>query len=210
MISTILDWLLERVGVLIFVLVFVVQIVRGLMRSRTETPPEQAKPDTLEEQRRVQEIQAQIRRRIAERRGETPVAEPPPMVRREAPPAPSPQTTQMPEPFGGPLRRVFEELQRQAQPPPPPVPAAPVVDRRGYELERQQKLADQLRSVEESRVLAQRRATQATAITKEAAGSEMGQRSAARGRALDDLHSPESLRRAFVLREVLGTPVGLR
>ena len=215
-ISTILDWLLERVGVLIFVLVFVVQIVRGLMRSRSETPPEQAKPDTLEEQRRVQEVQAQIRRRIAERRGETPVAEPPPMVRREAPPAPNPQTTQMPEPFGGPLRRVFEELQRQAQPPPPPmpmpppVPAAPVVDRRGFELERQQKLADQLRSVEESRVLAQRRATQATAIINEAAGSEMGQRSAARGRALDDLHSPESLRRAFVLREVLGTPVGLR
>ena len=210
MISTILDWLLERVGVLIFVLVFVVQIVRGLMRSRSETPPEQAKPDALEEQRRVQEVQAQIRRRIAERRGGTPVAEPPPMIRREAPPAPTPQTTQMPEPFGGPLRRVFEELQRQTQPMPPPVPAAPVVDRRGFELERQQQLADQLRSVEESRVLAQRRATQATAITTEAAGSEMGQRSAARGRALDDLHSPESLRRAFVLREVLGTPVGLR
>ena len=37
--STILDWLLERVGVVIFVLVFVVQIVRGLMRSRQEAPP---------------------------------------------------------------------------------------------------------------------------------------------------------------------------
>jgi hypothetical protein len=33
---------------------------------------------------------------------------------------------------------------------------------------------------------------------------------AARGRVVGDLQDPASLRRAIVLREVLGTPVGLR
>ncbi len=216
--STILDWLLERVGVVIFVLVFVVQIVRGLMRSRQEAPPEGAKPDALEEQRRVHEIQQKIRRQIAERRGGVAPVAPPPLVRREvAPaPAPSPETTQMPDPFGGPLRRVLQEIERRAQPEPPPPPprplpaAAMVVERHGAELERQQRFAEELRVLEESRNLAERRITQAAAVTAADAQSETGMRNAARGRLLDDLRDPQSLRRAIVLREVLGTPVGLR
>ncbi len=213
---SLLDWLLKNIGVVIFVVIFAVQIIRGLMRSRQEAPPEEAKPDALEEDRRTREIQEQIRRRIAERRGEALPAEPPPLVRREAAPAPSPgpETTQLPDPFGGPLRRVFEELQRQAQPTPsepPPVPAAPMAaERRSFELERQQELAEQIKTLEEARALAKRRAAQVTAFEAATAGTETGMRHAARGRALDDLRDPESLRRAIVLREVLGTPVGLR
>ena len=214
-----LDWLLERVGVVIFVLIFVVQIVRGLMRSRRGAPADEAKPDALEEQRRVQEIQRNIRRQIAARRGEAPPAEPPPLIRREpAPaPAPSPETTQMPDPFGDPLRRVLQEIERRARPepaaPPPPllspVPAI-TIERRNAELERQQRLAEELRVVEESRVLAERRVTQAAAAKSADAESETGMRGAARGRLLDDVRDPQSLRRAIVLREILGTPVGLR
>ena len=217
--ASFLEWLLERLGVVIFVVIFVVQIVRGLMRSRQAAPPpEGAKPDALEEDRRVREIQESIRRRIAERRGEQPPPlEPPPVLRRETTPAPepSPETTQMPEPFGGPLRRVLEELERQARPEPAPAaplppPVTPVVDRRGAELERQEQLAERMRVLEETRVLVKRRAAQSAAGVAAEANSEPGLRRAARGRALDDLHDPESLRRAIVLREVLGTPVGLR
>jgi len=216
-ISTILDWLLERVGVVIFVLVFVVQIVRGLMRSRQEAPAEEAKPDALEEQRRVQEIQRNIRRQIAARRGEAAPVAPPPLVRREVAPAPepSPETTQLPDPFGGPLRRVLQEIERRAQPEPPPPPRplpvpAMVVERHGAELERQQRLAEELRVLEESRALAARRVTLAAEVKEADAQSETGMRHAARGRLLDDLRDPASVRRAIVLREVLGTPVGLR
>jgi hypothetical protein len=216
---SLLDWLLERIGVVIFVVIFIVQIVRGLMRSRQEAPSDEAKPDALEEQRRVQEIQENIRRRIAERRGEAPSAEPPPLMRREAepPPTPSPETTQMPEPFGGPLRRVLQELERQANPQPEPlpvprpVPVAPLaVESRNAELVRQEQLADEIKILEEDRMLARRRAAKVVAGELAEANSERGQRNAARGRALDDLRDPESLRRAIVLREVLGTPVGLR
>ncbi len=215
--STILDWLLERIGVVIFVLIFVFQIARGLMRSRDEAPAEEAKPDALEEQRRVQEIQRQIQRRIIERRGGSPESESPPLVQPERVPAPRPETTRMPEPFGGPLRRVFEELQRQAQPPPPPpaprpapVVMAPVGESRQFELERQTRLADEMRGLQESQMYADRRVARAAAGKVAAAGSETGQRKAARGRLFDDLYDPQSVQRAVVLREVLGPPVGLR
>jgi hypothetical protein len=35
-------------------------------------------------------------------------------------------------------------------------------------------------------------------------------RTEARRRVLEDLHDPQSIRRTIVLREILGTPVGLR
>ena len=123
----------------------------------------------------------------------------------------------MPEPFGGPLRRVFEELERHANPPltPPPAPvsARPVpemVETRGAEVERQQQLTEQIRVLEETQTLVKRRAARVAEGVSAEAKSEWGQRNAARGRALDDLRDPESLRRAIVLREVLGAPVGLR
>lgn len=217
--SNLIDWLLERIGVVIFVVIFVVQIVRGLMKAKQDAPSEDAKPDALEEERRVQEIQAEIRRRIAERRGEAPPsAAPPPVAPRETEfpaPAPSPETTQMPEPFGGPMRRVLQEIERQRrlqQEPvaPPPLPPPVLVESRSAELVRQEQLAEQVRSLEETRLLVKRRAAKVAAADLAETRSESGQRSAARGRALDDLRDPESLRRAVVLREVLGTPVGLR
>ena len=68
--ANLLDWLLERIGLVIFVVIFVVQILRGLLQARRAAPPPStSKPDALEEERRVQDIQAEIRRRIAERRG---------------------------------------------------------------------------------------------------------------------------------------------
>jgi hypothetical protein len=185
--------------------------VRGFLRSRRNTPAPQAKPDELEEQRRVQEVQEQIRRRIAERRGARPESTPPPLRTDATRPTRSagPETTQMPQPFGGPLRRVLEEVRRE----PAPAPAATVAateERRNYELERQQQLANELRSIEESRVIAVRRAAHVAADKAAEARTEGALRTAARGRVIDDLRNPESLRRAFVLREVLGTPVGLR
>ena len=77
-------------------------------------------------------------------------------------------------------------------------------------LERQQQLADQMRALEAARVLEQRRAVQVTAALKTESESERGMLVGSRGGLLADLRDPSSLRRAFVLREVLGPPVGLR
>ena len=216
--ASLFDWVMGKLPVLIFLLVFVSQVVRGWMRSREEKPAPQAKPDSLEEQRRTREVQEQIRRRIAARRGE--VAAPPLAPSEPLPPAMPRrmETTQMPEPFGGPLRRVMEELQREILPPPAlppspvraPVPTALRSESLSLELERQQQLAESLRVMEESRVLVERRAKNLAADNYAASQSEGGLRSVVRGKVLADVRDPASLRRAFVLREVLGAPVALR
>lgn len=199
-----IEWILEKLPILIFVLVFLSQIVRGIFRSRqskVEPPP---RNDSLEEHRRNEEI----RRRIAERRGGrvAPAAEPAPR-RAEAPPVMrrDPTAIPLPDPLGGPLRRFFEELEEKA-PPEPPL----VVQQRAAELERQEQIAEELRALEDARAAAQRRAANLLAAQTAATQTENALRVVARRRLLDDLRDPQSLRQAFVLREVLGPPVGLR
>jgi len=72
-------------------------------------------------------------------------------------------------------------------------------------LVRQEQLALELQSLHEQRVLASRRAAvvaegQAVIARRDLAGNELRH----------DLRDPRSLRRAMVLREVLGPPVAMR
>jgi len=215
-----MEWILEKLPILIFIAVFIAQIVRGIKRSREVKPAPPPRGDSLDEIRRAQEVQGEIRRKIAERRSEPfreAVPEPrgsqPPPVARPAPPVVVQRDpTAIPDPFGGPIKRMLEELERRAQPaPPPPAPAAPpVLVNRTAELERQEQLAEDVRVLDETRVLVERRARKAADAKVLEAGSMPALRTAARGRLMADLHDRESVKRAFVLREVLGTPVGLR
>jgi len=223
--ANLLDWLLERIGLVIFVVVFLVQILRGLLQARRAAPPPStSKPDALEEERRVQDIQAEIRRRIAERRGgaapAAPAAAPEaPVAREAAPGAPPAPEAPAADPFE-PMRRMMRDFEEQARemerkisgeepaaaaPPPPlaPVPAAARV--RSEELERQRVLAEQLAALEAERAAVRRRA-------EEAAAPVPARGMAVRGsvRLVEELRDPGALRRAVLLREVLGTPVGLR
>jgi len=219
--ANLLDWLLERIGLVIFVVIFLVQILRGLLQARRAAPPPStSKPDALEEERRVQDIQAEIRRRIAERRGgAAPAAAPEAPVAREAapvaPPVPEAPST---DPFE-PMRRMMRDFEEQAREmerkisgeepapaaaPPPVMPAA--VSARAAELERQRLLAEQLATLQAERAAVRRRAEEAAATAAvRAAGVAR-----ASGRLVEELRDPGALRRAVLLREVLGTPVGLR
>lgn len=202
-----LDWILSKLPTIIFVVIVLVQIVRGISKARQQDPTPEPRNNEVEEARRNEEI----RRRIAERRaGRTQPApepartEPPPVVVERDPTA----IPELPEP----LRRMLTQLEKRREPEPTITPSAPPVlpDRSRAELERQQQLADEMKALEEARLVAKRRAAQLAVARAEEAGSKGALRSAARGRVLDDLKDPQSLRRAIVLREVLGTPVGLR
>ena len=211
--KNILQWILEHPAVIVVVLAFVGQMVRGLLEARKAKSEHEAGGGDAEAERRTREVQEEIRRQIAERRGQSPAAPSTPASEVERPvlPRPRPETTQMPEPLGGPLGRMLEELQRRTQPAPvAPPPVLAEHRNTGAELERQQQLAEQLRSLEESRMLARRREANSTAAEQAAAQAEPAQRTAARGRLLGDLRDPQALKRAFVMREVLGPPVGLR
>jgi len=149
------------------------------IRQLPPTSPEALDPDVAERTRRIQE---QIRRKIAERRGEPVAAEVLPVGPEMEPPV------------------MLEEAPAE----PASTPTAAAV------LERQQQLANQMRALEHVRMSEQRRATQVTADLKTESESERGMLTTSRGNLLEDLRDPASLRRAFVLREVLGPPVGLR
>ena len=45
--ATVIEWLLERIGLVIVVIVFVSQIVRGLWRASRDRQPPEAKPDAI-------------------------------------------------------------------------------------------------------------------------------------------------------------------
>jgi hypothetical protein len=210
-----IQWILEHLGIVVVVVLFIVQMVRGVLEQAKNRQPRPMQRDASEEERRTREVQEQIRRQIAARRAAHQPEAPPVLPReQEPPPMARPETTQMPAPFGeGPLGRMLEELQRKAQQhlPTPPPPSPVVVERRHLaEIERQQRLADELKALEEARHVAQRRAAHVAADRLAVIESEPAMRGEARKRLLADLSGTESLRRAFLLKEVLGTPVGLR
>lgn len=169
--------------VLVLVVVSVARNALRMARQVSQPPPTPRAPDGYEPEvaERTRRIQEEIRRKIAERRGTTVASQ-------------APQAEPMAEPPA-----VYEE---------PPVEPAYTATTAAV-LERQQKLADQMRALELARATEQRRAAAVSAVnrleTNRAAAAV-----ATRDGLLADLRDPQSLRQAFLLREVLGPPVGLR
>jgi len=150
----------------------------------------------MDEAERTRRVQEEIRRKIAERRGQ-PV---PPLV------APRPVAQPIPE-----------VIKRRFEPPvvPPPLPSraaqAAQAARDEEILEHQRELETQLRVLEARRAEHKRQAAEAaaplsaatayrTAVSTKASGADV----------LADLRAPGGARRAWILREVLGTPAGLK
>lgn len=187
-----MDWLLEKFPVWIIAFVIGARILQAIAKSRSAQQRHEQNADETEEQRRVREIQERIRRAIAARRGGQPVGGDQPPVLASAPAA-----SEDSDPF-------HDEDEPPAVPTPDPHAAARAL--RNAELERQAQLAERMRALAEARELARHKAEQAAAELK------MGTTGAAmRRHHLDDMiRDREDLRRAVLLREILGPPVGLR
>lgn len=184
-----LDWLLNNLTKVAAVIFIAVSIIRSLRQAREDNPTPPPPAGDLEQERREREVREKIRRRISERQSGAPVSAPPVAV---------------PVPTEAPLRG---ELPSPIPAVPPPV-VKPVS--LAAEMERQQRLADDLRRLQENKALAARRAAHLAAEKSAAAQTSSALRRDARDELLADLRQPTSLRRAFLLREVLGTPAGLR
>jgi hypothetical protein len=202
-----MDWILEHIKYVIVVAAVIASFVSKARRARSEDGPsvDASRPSAQgnsgegNELERTKRIQEEIRRKIAERRasqrgeGGPPVFTPPPMV-NSIPPA----------------RRGHASFPR-AEPPLPPAPEerspAPSFNRAAeQERERQQQLAEQLRLLELRRAQIQRETAEAAAL----ANLGDAAKAAASSKIREDLRNPGDLRRLVLLREVLGTPVGLR
>lgn len=199
-----LEWLQHNLGKVIALIFVLVSVARSVSEARSKAEPP---PDDAEEERRVREVQEKVRRTIAERRRAG--GSPAPAPANGPSPAPAPMELPVPDPLGELGRRLQAELERRFQPESAPAPVSPPMISRA-ELERQQRLADDLRRINEERQRASRRADEQAAAAVAAAGTIEARRVNARGLVVADLGDRASLRRAFVLREVLGAPVGLR
>lgn len=162
---------------------------------RRDLAPRTLDGGASEQEERARRIREEIQRKIAERRGQT---APPPMpgpvfAERE------PVFREEMDPFPPPLRPV--EM-------PPPEVVAAHVDTEA--LERQRRLAEQLEQLEQQRSEARRAASQARAEGRVAAsGAGSGPAVGVRGVGAE-LRDRRALRRAIVMREVLGAPMALR
>lgn len=161
---------------------------------------------------RAEQVREVIRRKIAARREGVPsaapadrtVAEEMPQRKFELPPLMRSQPVAPLDPFGGPSRPAVKRAEPEMARPvaPPPVLTTETLE---SSLERQEQLAAKLQEYADQRVLVERRA--AAIAVNEAA---VAQRVLAGRELRRDLRDPRSLRRAIILREILGTPVGLR
>jgi type IV secretory pathway VirB10-like protein len=201
-----MDWIFDHVWVLVAIATVIGRLFmkfRGGNASQGDQPAPRKEfvfedPELAERTRKIRE---EIQRRIAERRGQhlqppvlPPQPRPAPLAEAPAPAAP-PIT----------LREVIREVM---QPRPEPVPSSRQMTTAGMavENERQVDLLKKLKEAEQMKAAAVRRAaSEATTISREPAALPQ-----VRAAVLEDLRAPQALRRAFVLREVLGPPVALR
>jgi hypothetical protein len=157
------------------------------------------KDAAADEAERTRRIQEEIRRKIAERRGDS----------RSVPPLVAPRPVARPIPEV--IQRRFETMSM-----PPPIPAqredSAWTETGDEVLERQRDLAEQVRALEARRAEARRSAAEVTAYSptgisdnRVTSGAKPGGREL-----LADLRRPGGARRAWILREVLGPPPGLR
>jgi type IV secretory pathway VirB10-like protein len=200
-----MEWILDNLKLVIFVIVIVVYALKA-MRGQSEAGGGDAQPtrrtmpgeEDAAEAERTRQIQEEIRRRIlARQRGEEPQAAPPPLVMEESQPVPPPIPVQPVPATRVEMENPYEQQEQAAQ-----------AARAAAVLEQQRALEEQLRQVRLAREAAMAGVPRIAPVSTPAGSTRRG---ASVRRALrDDLAGRGSLRRAIVLREVLGEPVGLR
>lgn len=193
-----MNWILDHFQVLVPI---VAAILYMLKPRKAE---DEAASDPGEDAERSRKIREEIRRKIAERREDGAAPANPPVIRPQGRPT-------LVDPFGGPPKQDFPTLRKKEpeQPATPPVPQPPQPSMAAV-LERQARLAEQMKGLERARAEEQRRAAEVRAAAVERKRETAGAAGEGRDDWLKDLRSAQGLRRAIVQREVLGPPVALR
>lgn len=195
-----MNWILDHLQLIVIVAsAFAWWLTQRRKDSQDEGPPPSAgrRPEAdFDDTERTRRIQEEIRRKIAERRGAGGApAQPPPV------PVRIPVERPVEAPSLPPRRRMEPEWSEAD----------------AAAMDRQRRLQEQMRAAQERRKAAQAQVQDAFAYPASAPPPRHerpvpGATGRRRGSAWlqDSLRDPASIRRAIVLREVLGPPVGLR
>lgn len=192
-----MDWVFDNIPLLLFIAAGIAQMLlkKKAPEDAPEAPPAEASFEDPQLAERTRKIREDIQRKIEDRRRADSRPQPAPAPQAEASPEQPPEWIRELPPV---VQEVFQtprqtaahhaELQRQAE-----------------LLERQATLAEQLRQAQAMKAAVQKRTTFETAISEKDGAKGRSQRAL-----IGELRDPAALRRAFVLREVLGPPIALR
>lgn len=191
-----MDWVLDHLQLIIVIAGSVAwwlnQRRTGQADAEAEPPPQEKSFEDPELAERTRRIREEIQRKI-EQRAKGYAHEQPKPLPPEAPPE---------------LPPILREIIMMPEPP-PVVPRAATrleAQRNAEILEEQAALAERLREAKLMKAAAQKRIE----FEASTADHRAEARSETRGTVMVDLRTPQALRRAFILREVLGPPVGLK
>lgn len=209
-----MNWILEHLQVLIGVAAAIAYFLNRRKQSAADDEPARPAPvsdaNTLEQDERTRRVQAEIRRKVAERRGTTDSASATPASRSRIPPLVPPSRVPPLDPFGGPMRRILRKIEEAGE---PPAAASPTQESTAVanELARQKILEERMREIEALKIARENQPRiEARAILKRGGGFGERVTVTGKGQLRDVLRDPGELRRAVILREILGPPVGLR
>lgn len=206
-----MNWVLEHLQILIGAAAAIAYLLnrgRGSAEEKQQPSSRTSHDGSDEQAERTRRVQEEIRRKIAERRGQVAGSSEHPSRRELSPPVMPPPKLPPIDPFGGPMRRVVRKIEEAAARLEERV-EDPEAIARAAEIARQAKLAERLRELEQARVAEERRAAKILLATK--AREVVTRRSTSLAEDLRNrLRHPDEFRRAVILREVLGPPLALR
>jgi hypothetical protein len=191
----VINWLLENIWAAVIIVAVLDQLRKAVFKKKggaEDGPPphEERNFEDPELAERTRKIREEIQRKIAERARGYPTEQPTVPRDSQAEPPPVVREVIVPE-VPSVLRPGASRLEAQ---------------RHAEILEEQATLAERLREAELMKAAALKRTRYETATADHSAAA----RTLSRSSVLVDLRDPEALRRAFILREVLGPPVALR
>jgi hypothetical protein len=205
-----MDWIFSHIWIIVAlagVLVRVFQAASAKSRQSGGQPPEPPKEYEFKDAElaeRTQKIREEIRRKIEERRSRpAPPVSAEPNRPRISPVERSPQAT--PPPVVTSLPEIIREVMNPTVELPPPIEPEPVAEV-AAEMPPSFAEVERLQAEAHARVVGERRAVVQAAIANRGSGLLAANRAAL----LQDLRDPAALRRAIILREVLGPPLALR
>ena len=193
-----IDWLLRHPVLIFLIVAGASSLIKKLKSSADESSAPQSRPqpyDDTEDAERTRRLQEEIRRKIAERRGQIPA--PPPLPSKVPPPLfPVPSWAEPKE----------ERSPYKVEEPVARVETVPVAD---PILAQQRELAEQLAAIKTAQHVEVNRASwQISKPAETEAEAVIARADDVYG--LRELRNARSLRKAIILREVLGPPVALR